>query len=403
MMSPYSDAELVAMAADLESELVERKESLRGNTPAKARQAICAFANDLPGHGRPGALFIGLRDDGSPSGFPVTDDALLQLAAMKTDGNILPPPTMSVRKVSVAGNAVAVVLVWPSDSPPVRVAGTIWIRVGPRRGVATVQDEHILNDRRRSGDPPYDLHPAPGAKLDDLSRGRFEDYLRLAVDPDVLARNDRTYAERLAAAKMIRSIYDTTPTVTGVLVLARRPERFVPGAYIQFLRVDGVEWGGSVVDEARCFGPLEEALRDLRFHLRAHNRTRVDITSGPVETRSSTYPLPALEQLVNNAVMHRLYEGSNAPVRAYWFDDRIEIISPGGPYGAVSPESLGQPGVVDYRNPNVAEAMRVLGLVQRFGFGFEIVHRELRQNGNPELELQADASHVACVVRRRPE
>ena len=204
-----------------------------------------------------------------------------------------------------------------------------------------------------------------------------------------------------AAAKMNRSIHDTTPTVTGVLVLSRRPDQFLSGAYVQFLRVDGVEWGGPVVDEARCFGPLEEAQRELRVHLNAHNRTRVDITSGPVETRTSTYPMAALDQLTHNALMHRLYEGSAAPVRVYWFDDRIEIISPGGPYGTVRPETLGVPGVVDYRNPNVAEAMRVLGLVQRFGFGFEIARRELRGNGNPELELHANPSRVVCVVKPR--
>ena len=99
--------------------------------------------------------------------------------------------------------------------------------------------------------------------------------------------------------------------------------------------------------------------------------------------------------------MHRTYEGSNAPVRACWFDDRIEIISPGGPDGAVSPETIGQPGVVDYHHPNIAEAMRVLGLVQRFGFGFEIARRELRQNTNPELEIETDASHVTGIGRRR--
>ena len=43
----------------------------------------------------------------------------------------------------------------------------------------------------------------------------------------------------------------------------------------------------------------------------------------------------------------------------YWYDDRIEINSPGGPYGEVSAENFGQPGFVAYRNPLVAEAMRV--------------------------------------------
>ena len=76
--------------ADIESELVERKESLT-ETPAKKdgpiekiRQAVCAFANNLPGHRRPGVVFVGVRNDGTPSGIEVTD-RLLQRAGGHQD------------------------------------------------------------------------------------------------------------------------------------------------------------------------------------------------------------------------------------------------------------------------------------------------------------------------------
>ena len=74
------------MLTDLESDLVERKESLQGDAPTKIRQAVCAFANDLPDHQRPGVVFVGADDDGNPTGIPVTDRLLLQLADVKTDG-----------------------------------------------------------------------------------------------------------------------------------------------------------------------------------------------------------------------------------------------------------------------------------------------------------------------------
>ena len=47
------------MMTDVESKLVERKESLRGDAPNGIRQAVCAFANDLPDHRRPGIVFVG--------------------------------------------------------------------------------------------------------------------------------------------------------------------------------------------------------------------------------------------------------------------------------------------------------------------------------------------------------
>lgn len=98
-------------------------------------------------------------------------------------------------------------------------------------------------------------------------------------------------------------------------------------------------------------------------------RVAVDIVSAPTEIRRYDYPIPALQQLTRNAVMHRSYEGTNAPVMVYWFNDHIEIINAGGPYGRVTPENFGKPGFADYRNPDIAESMKVLNLVQRFGVG----------------------------------
>ena len=68
-----SDADLERLMTDLESDLVERKESLPSNKD-KVYQAICAFMNDMPGHGVSGVLFVGVRDDGTPLGAPVTDE-----------------------------------------------------------------------------------------------------------------------------------------------------------------------------------------------------------------------------------------------------------------------------------------------------------------------------------------
>jgi len=87
---------------------------------------------------------------------------------IKTDGKILPPPTLLVQKRNLKGVDVAVVTVWPADSPPVRCDGRICVRSGPRRGVATAQDEQILNEKRRFRDQPFDAQPCHGATIADL-------------------------------------------------------------------------------------------------------------------------------------------------------------------------------------------------------------------------------------------
>jgi ATP-dependent DNA helicase RecG len=402
-MTTYSEQELEGMLFDLESDLAERKGSFRGDTPTKAREAVCAFANDLPGYGRPGVIFIGARDDGTPSELAVTDELLCQLADIKTDGSIVPPPTLTVTKHFLRGSEIAVVTVWPADSPPVRYKGRVYIRIGPRRGIASAQDERILNEKRRHGDRPFDVRPAPLAALVDLDRRRFEDeYLPAAFAPDVLAANDRSYEQRLAATKMVVAADEPTPTVLGVLVLSHRTRDFIPGAYVQFLRIAGRELSDPVSDEQVLDGPVAEVLRRTDEKLSAHNRIAVDLTSEDRERRTSLYPMPALQQIVRNAIMHRSYEATNAPVRVTWYDDRIEITNPGGPFGAVTVENFGQPGVSDYRNPSLAEALRVLGFVQRFGVGIATARRELEANGNPSPEFEVNPSHVGVTLRLAP-
>lgn len=402
-MMRYSDAELEKLLNETESDLAERKETWQGDAPDKGRQAVCAFANDLPDHGRPGVLFVGAKDDGSPSRLSITDELLRTLADIKTDGQILPPPTLLVEKRILEGTEMAVVTVQPADAPPVRYRGRIWIRLGPRRGIATAQDERILNEKRRHRDLPFDLQPIPSSAVTDLNRRLFEeDYLPAAFAPDILAANDRSYQERLAACRMIAAADQPTPTMLGMLVLGVRPEDYIGGDYIQFLRIGGSKLSDPILDSKRVSGPLASLLRELDVVLAAYVQTRVDPTAGPVEKRASNYPLPALQQLVRNAVMHRTYEATNAPVRITWFNDRVEILSPGGPFGRVTIENFGQPGVVDYRNRNLAEAMRVLGFVQRFGVGLAIARQQLTNNGNPPLELLPAQNHVLVTLRPAP-
>lgn len=396
----YTDGELEAMLAGPESDLVERKESFRGDVSTSAREAVCAFANDLPNHQRPGVLFVGVRDDGSSAGLSITDELLRQLADIKTDGNILPPPTLVVGKRTLRDGDVAVVIVAPADAPPVRFRGRIFIRTGPRRGIATAQDERLLSEKRRHGDAPFDARPVSLARLTDLRRYYFEEvYLPAAFAPDILEANDRTYEQRLAATKMIAAVDEPTPTVLGVLVLSQRTRDFLPGAYIQFLRVQGDSLADPIVDELVIDGALDDVLRRVDDKLISHNRLAVEFTSSPVEIRRQPYPLAALQQLVRNAILHRTYEATNAPVRVTWYDDRIEISNPGGPFGAVTTETFGEPGLTDYRNPNLAEAMRVLGYIQRFGAGIPIARRSLAENGNPPPEFRVQPSHVIATVR----
>jgi ATP-dependent DNA helicase RecG len=294
------------------------------------------------------------------------------------------------------------VTVYPADAPPVRYKGRVWIRVGPRRAIATPEEERRLAEKRKSKDLPFDVHPLHSASLADLDLDLFQrTYLPSALPAEVLDENARSVEHQLASLRLCTPPPDFVPTVLGTLAVGLDPRRYLPGAYIQFLRIDGAELTDPIKTQKEIDGPLPELLRILNNVFEANISVATDITSARKEIREPDYPIVALQQIARNGVLHRTYEGTNAPVRITWFADRIEILSPGGPYGQVNRQNFGQPGVTDYRNPNLAEAMKNLGYVQRFGFGIQVARQQMAKNGNPPLDFDVQPSHVLAIVRRR--
>lgn len=388
-----TEAQLIALLSDLESDRVERTISTADTD--KFCQAICAFANDLPNHRQPGYLLIGVKDDGSLSGSSVTDRLLQNLGAIRSDGNVLPQPVMSVARFRLQGGDVAVVEVLPSDMPPVRYKGTIWVRTGPRKGTAHEQDERVLTEKRIARAHTFDVLPFPEASIADLSLRLFNEYRAQAIAPDVIEANHRTVEEQLASLRMF-DLSKNCPTTTGILLFGNNPRYFLPGAYVQFLRFPGATTTDMPVDQAEISGDMRTVLDGLRDKFRAYNQIGMKPGKGFQDQLLPEYPEWAVRELLHNAVIHRDYQ-SNTPIRFYWFSDRIEIQSPGGLYGEVTPETIMSRN--SYRNPVMAEALKAMGYVNRFGFGIQQAQKLLEENNNPPAEFSFEDRVVAVTIR----
>ncbi len=392
------DAELIGWIEGGESDRVEFTASTTDLD--KFRQAICAFANDLPGSGEAGLLLVGLKDDGGCAGSTIDDGLLKTLGGLRVDGKILPFPVMEVARKRLGDCDVAVVQVEPSDNPPMKVDGRCWIRTGPRRAQATAEEERRLTEKRRWGNIPYDMQGVPGATVEaDLDMRAFEnDYLPCAVSPEVLAENRRDRGDQLRALRLVAP--NGAPTVTAILVLGRDPRYWFPGAYLQFVRYGGAAVTDEILDHAEFSGPLPEQLREADRLLQL-NITRALDTRGERHIEDRSYPYEALRELLRNAAIHRNYENSHTPVRISWLADRVEILSPGSAFGEVGRGNFGR-GATSYRNPTIAEAMKNMGFMQRFGIGIETARRALAENGNPPPEFDVQDAFVLVTVRRRP-
>jgi ATP-dependent DNA helicase RecG len=239
----------------------------------------------------------------------------------------------------------------------------------------------------------------PGAQITDLDLARFRaEYLPSAFPPEILAENRRAEVDQLTALRLLTR--NGAPTVTAMIVLGIEPRLWLAGAYVQFVRYDGAEVTDPIRAQKEISGTLTDQLREVDAILLGNISLASDF-SNHREVRFPDYPIVALQELIRNAVIHRSYEGTNAPTRITWYTDRIEILSPGGPYGQVNADNFGQPNIADYRNPAIAEAAKILGFAQRFGMGISKAQAELRRNGNPPAAFVVLPTHVLVTVRPR--
>ncbi len=373
-----SKDEIKKLLGDIENERVER--TISTNNTDKFAKAVCAFANDLSNKKQPGYLMVGAHDDGSLNGLKVTDELLRNLAGLRADGNIQPKPALMVEKVSFPEGDVAVVEVQPSKITPVRYKGVIYFRIGARKSEANEEEERILREKSEVKSPTFDTKPCLHSSIDDLDLDLFKkEYLPKFVSAKILAGDKRAIIQQLASLKLF-DIEQNCPTVAGILLIGKDPSHILFGAYIQYVEFAGKKITSRVVNERQFSGNIITLLKEIDYFIKyTIQKQRPVFVTVLREEMKINYPYEALRELAMNLIMHRNYQ-TNAPARFYEYSDRIDMDNPGGLYGKVQPENF--PSVNDYRNPVIAEAMKVLGYVNRFNRGISMVQEMLEENKN---------------------
>ena len=259
------------------------------------------------------------------------------------------------------------------------------------------QEERALSERRAALAKSFDAQPCAESKIDDLALGKFDAYRREAVDAETIAANHRPLEQQLASLRL----YDPDrhcATHAGLLLVGKNPRFFLPGAYVQYLELPGTSLTKLPIDQAEVAGDLQGVLKELLGRLRLVVKTAMVQVNPLQEKLVPNYPEGAIRELLMNAVMHRNYN-SNSPIRFYVFADHIEIQNPGGLYGEVTQANF--PTRNSYRNPVIAEALKSLGFVNRFGYGVQRAQALLAENGNRPAEFEFDEHSALVKVHKR--
>lgn len=284
------------------------------------------------------------------------------------------------------------------EDTPVRYKGVVWIRIGARKAVANTEEERILVEKGQAHSSSFDGRPCREATLEDFDLNLFKnEYLPKAVSAKTLERDHRTVAQQMASLRLFDTRFNC-PTYAGILLLGKKTQHFIPGAYIQYVRFAGTTMASKVVKENKFTGNLISMLKELEYFIKySIENKRPEFVSVLREEPRINYPWEAIRELAMNLVMHRAYNGNNSPIKFYEYSDRIEIDNPGNLYGKVNIENF--PDETDYRNPTIAEIMANLGYVNRFGSGVNTVASLLEENGSkPAQFLLGDMTTFKVVV-----
>lgn len=196
------------------------------------------------------------------------------------------------------------------------------------------------------------------------------DGLRLAGLLKAVRQRSRSLADlpddaALRSLKVLVAAGDkTVPSLAGLLALGQRPQQFFPALCAQLAVYPaeqvGVPGAGAVrfLDSRSYDGPVASLAGQLLEGIRQHMSRRT-LVRGAKRADEWQYPETALREAIVNALVHRdLGAGARgSPVQVQMFPDRLVILNPGGLYGPVTLDRLGEEGVSAARN---ATLMRIL-------------------------------------------
>ncbi|MBX3248723.1 MAG: hypothetical protein KF901_16215 [Myxococcales bacterium] len=270
---------------------------------------------------------------------------------------------------------------------PFRGDSRFFVRDGAMSREATSEElKHLLHGSTAH----FDEQPAPRANRADL------DPVLIAELVARLPSRARVQDETLLRA--LRAITDDgTPTLAGVLMLSAEPQRFVIDAYVTAVRFRGVAMSRDLVDRKELRGTVVHQLEQAVAFLELHTPASSSSSSG-LKRVDRRIPPDVWREVVANALAHRDY-AVPSQVRIFVFDDRVEVINPGGLLNHMTVDSIRLGGVSQRRNPYLANMLHRLGYREDMGVGVVHMIRELTEAGYPEPEFEVRSGEMRVTLR----
>ncbi|PAT30784.1 helix-turn-helix domain-containing protein [Vandammella animalimorsus] len=368
-----------------EGKTLEFKRDL--SSPRNALKTLVAFANSAGGR-----LVIGVDDARQVTGVIEPLDEEERICNLIAD-SIAPRLVPQVELASIDGRTVLVVEVFPSNSRPHYLKS-----LGPQQGVYV----RLGSSSRQAG-------PELVAELGRAAQGVVFDELPMPElgpqDLDLQAAQ-RWFGPRrildekaLTTLKLLRHEQGRlVPTQGAVLLFGKTRAQYFPDAWVQCGRFRGRD-KVEIFDQTEIHEHLPDAMTAIELFLKKHAFKSAQF--GAMRRKDVwSIPLGMLREAIVNALVHSDYSQRGTPIRVAFFDDRIDIESPGLLLPGMTVEDM-KNGVSRIRNPVIARMFRELQLIEQWGSGVRRIFADAAEQGLPEPVITEIATGLRLSIYLR--
>ncbi|NLV74029.1 MAG: hypothetical protein GXY52_05015 [Chloroflexi bacterium] len=237
-----------------------------------------------------------------------------------------------------------------------------------------------------------------GATLDDFDEELLTEYERLRQQRGARG-STATRAELLRDAGAVTA--DNRPTVAGMLLFGRVPEQFLPQSGLLILRFRGKSLREAASSGERYQRRIEiggPAARQIErawevLHEETQRSPQVD---GLVRREETDYPPEAVREAVVNAVCHRDYGVRGQRIEIRLFDDRMEIMSPGGLPGHITLDNILDEHYS--RNPRLVRGLYYWGYIEELGQGIDIIYDAMQRSHRTAPEMRDSGRNFTLTL-----
>lgn len=366
------------------------------NIPDKKKtmlKTVIGFANTYGGE-----IIIGVDDSRNIIGVPEGKvDQMIDDLTKSIYDVVAPSIYPSIYTKRVAEKLLIIIDIAEGANKPYhfsseRISTSTYVRLGAHTVIATPDIIHELQWLKQR--KFLDEMPVHAAHTNEINLSHFKKFLEQRKQKSTLIDVD----EMLFHYNIITKDKGRThPTVGGLLLFGKHPEKFFPEAFTICAHFSGTS-GRDAIATRDSIGNLFQQYKDCIAFITSRLNSSYKIHGTGTREEQLEIPPEAIREVVINAIVHRNYNVPG-PTKILIYDDRVDIISPGNFPGPIMADRINI-GITYIRNSIITRVFRDIGIIEKLGSGLMTVFESYAKRHLPSPIITEGTGFVKCTLPR---